>query len=152
MFPFAVAPEAVNTPLSTSEGGPGSVENVNYPVSRPVPGSSETVSPTMTAATDRRLHPHVPRPTVAGVSEPPPLRPPSPEYATDSPQQPLPLGRIEGRPMSSSPVRSSPPLHPHPLPVRPPVIGPAVIGAEQHAYSQHHSMLLSSLMGNRYGH
>lgn len=136
MFPFAVAPEPVNTPLSASEGGASSVENINagYPVSRPAPGNSGgTVSPPITG--DRRVH-HVPRPTI--VSEP--MRPSSTDL--DSPQHQPQAIRIDGR--MTSPGRGSPP---QPLPIRPPVIGP--VGAEQHAYSQHHSMLLSSLMGNR---
>ncbi|KAK4020845.1 early growth response protein 1-A [Daphnia magna] len=137
LFPFAVAPEPLNTPLSTSEGGAGSVENINagYPVGRPAPGNSGTVSPPITG--DRRIH-HVSRPTI--VSEP--MR--SSSTDVDSPQHHHQTGRIDDR-ITSSPGRSSPP---QPLPIRAPVIAP--VGTEQHAYSQHHSMLLSSLMGNRY--
>lgn len=136
LFPFAVAPEPLNTPLSTSEGGAGSVENINagYPVGRPAPGNSGTVSPPITG--DRRIH-HVSRPTI--VSEP--MR--SSSTDVDSPQHHHQTGRIDDR-ITSSPGRSSPP---QPLPIRAPVIAP--VGTEQHAYSQHHSMLLSSLMGNR---
>jgi hypothetical protein len=138
LFPFAVAPEPLNTPLSTSEGGTGSVENINagYPVSRPTPGNSGTVSPPITG--DRRIHP-VSRPTI--VSEP--MR--SSSTDVDSPQQHHHQStRIDER-ITSSPGRSSPPQT---LPIRAPVIAP--VGTEQHAYSQHHSsMLLSSLMGTR---
>ncbi len=136
LFPFAVAPEPVNTPLSASEGGAGSAENINagYQVSRPAPGNSGTISPPITG--DRRSH-HVSRPTI--VSEP--MRPSSADV--DSPQHQQQAIRIDGR-ITTSPGRASPPL---PLPIRAPVIGP--VAAEQHAFSQHHSMLLSSLMGNR---
>lgn len=135
LFPFAVAPEPINTPLSASEGGAGSVENINqgYPAAnRVAPGNSGTISPPITG--ERRSH-HVPRPTI--VSEP--IRSSSPDV--DSPQHQPQTNRIDGR---ISPGRASPPQQ---MPIRAPVIGP--VGTEQHAYSQH-SMLLSSLMGNRY--
>lgn len=107
--------------------------NAGYPVGRPTPGNSGAVSPPITG--DRRPH-HVPRPTI--VSEP--MRPSSADV--DSPQHQQAV-RIDGR-ITTSPGRASPPL---PLPIRAPVIGP--VAAEQHTFSQHHSMLLSSLMGNR---
>jgi len=123
LFPFTVAP---SEPLIAAESSAGSSENLNashlFSTSSHPSGSGDANSPSPTA-TVRRNH----------SVQPAPESPHRDNQQTNSTAG----GRV------LSPVRvGSPPPHP-----RNSVIGS--VGSDPHPFTQHHSMLLSSLMGNR---